>query len=135
MATKKLSYYENKLRSMIKERRQIDEVEPWLEAQLEAAAMNWQMVAKLHDELCKGQMLSYENGSSGQTKAVANPLLVAYKEAMRTHIMHMEALGLNFKTLPKKMTEPTSKNGVDADDPMIKFYQGLMDASNVHLDD
>ncbi len=135
MATKKLSYYENKLRSMIKERRQIDEVEPWLEAQLEAAAMNWQIMSKLHDELANGELMKYENGSMGQTKAVANPLLTMYKELQRTHIMHMEAMGLNFKTLPKKMTEPTSKNGVDADDPMIKFYQGLMDASNVHLDD
>ena len=47
MAKKKLSYYENKLREMVKQRRGIDEVEPWLEAQLEAAAMNWQMVANL----------------------------------------------------------------------------------------
>lgn len=122
---KQLNDYEKRLREMIMQRRNIDEVEPWLEAQLEAAAMNWQMVAKLHDELCAGKMLSYENGSTGQTKAVANPLLVAYKEAMRTHIMHMEALGLNFKTLPKKMTESGAKGGTDADDPLIEFYRGI----------
>ena len=121
---KQLNDYEKRLREMIMQRRNIDEVEPWLEAQLEAAAMNWQMVAKLHDELCKGQMLSYENGSSGQTKAVANPLLTMYKEMQRTHIMHMEALGLNFKTLPKKMTESGAKNGVEEDDPLIAYLRG-----------
>ena len=121
---KQLADYEKRLREMIMQRRNIDEVEPWLEAQLEAAAMNWQMVAKLHDELCEGQMLSYENGSTGQTKAVANPLLTMYKEMQRTHIMHMEALGLNFKTLPKKMTESGAKHGVESDDPIVEFLQG-----------
>jgi hypothetical protein len=109
---------------MIKERRKIDEVEPWLEAQLEAAAMNWQMVAKLHDELESNILLSYENGSQGQTKAVANPLLTMYKEMQRTHILHMEALGLNYKTLPSKMKESVSN--VSEDDPLVKFYEGFM---------
>lgn len=122
---KQLSVYEDRLREMIKRRRNIDEVEPWLEAQLEAAAMNWQMVAKLHEELNKGQLMSYENGSSGQTKAVANPLLTMYKEVQRTHIMHMEALGLNFKTLPAKMTESGAKGGTDADDPLLEYYRGM----------
>ena len=121
---KQLNVYEDRLREMIKRRRNIDEVEPWLEAQLEAAAMNWQMVAKLHEELNKSQLLSYENGSSGQTKAVANPLLTMYKEVQRTHIMHMEALGLNFKTLPAKMTESGAKNGVEEDDPLIAYLRG-----------
>ena len=124
MTKKKLSYYENRLRSMIKERRKIDEVEPWLEAQLEAAAMNWQMVAKLHDELESNILLSYENGSQGQTKAVANPLLTMYKEMQGTHILHMEALGLNYKTLPSKMKESVSN--VSEDDPLVKFYEGFM---------
>ena len=121
---KQLNVYEDRLREMIKRRRNIDEVEPWLEAQLEAAAMNWQMVAKLHEELNKSQLLSYENGSSGQTKAVANPLLTMYKEVQRTHIMHMEALGLNFKTLPAKMTESGAKNGIEEGDPIVEFLQG-----------
>ena len=100
---KQLIDYEKRLREMIMQRRNIDVVEPWLEAQLEAAAMNWQMVAKLHDELCKGQMLSYENGSSGQTKAVANPLLTMYKEMQRTS---------------------GAKNGVEEDDPLIAYLRG-----------
>lgn len=112
---KKLEYYENRLRSMIKERRSISDVEPWLEAQIEGASMNWQMMVNLHEEIMKGQLISYENGSSGQTKSIVNPLLTMYKELQRTHILHLEALGLNFKTLPKKMTEPTSKGGEKGD--------------------
>ena len=119
---------------MIMQRRNIDGVEPWLEAQLEAAAMNWQMVAKLHDELCKGQMLSYENGSSGQTKAVANPLLTMYKELQRTHVLNMEALGLNFRTLPKKMTESGAKHGTESDDPLTELLRGIKDNIDVPND-
>lgn len=131
---KQLIDYEKRLREMVMQRRNIDDVEPWLEAQLEAAAMNWQMVAKLHEELCKGQMLSYENGSTGQTKAVANPLLVAYKEAMRTHVLNMEALGLNFRTLPKKMTESGAKHGVESDDPLTELLRGIKDNIDVPND-
>ena len=125
---KQLNVYEDRLREMIKRRRNIDEVEPWLEAQLEAAAMNWQMVAKLHEELNKSQLLSYENGSSGQTKAVANPLLTMYKEVQRTHIMHMEALGLNFKTLPAKMTESGAKNGIEEGDSLLTYLRGIKES-------
>lgn len=124
MAKKTVAYYENKLREMIKQRRRIEDVEPWLEAQLTAAAMNWQMVDMVHDELCNGKLMSYENGSTGQTKAVANPLLTSYKELQRTHILHMRALGLNFETLPKKMTESGAKNGVEEDDPLIAYLRG-----------
>lgn len=125
---KQLNVYEDRLREMIKRRRNIDEVEPWLEAQLEAAAMNWQMVAKLHEELNKSQLLSYENGSSGQTKAVANPLLTMYKEMQRTHIMHMEALGLNFKTLPAKMTESGAKNGIEEGDSLLTYLRVIKES-------
>ena len=65
------------------------------------------------------------DGGSGQTKAVANPLLTMYKEVQRTHIMHMEALGLNFKILPAKMTESGARGGVDVDDPLIEYYRGM----------
>ena len=121
---RKLEYYENRLRSMIKERRSISDVEPWLEAQVEGCAMNWQMMVNLHEEIMKGQLISYENGSSGQTKSIVNPLLSMYKELQRTHILHLEALGLNFKTLPKKMTESASKGG-DENDPLIEYYMGM----------
>ena len=124
MSKKKLSYYENRLRAMIKERRKVDELESWIEAQVEAAAMNWQMMANLHDEILKGDFVKYEKGSMGQSKMVVNPLLSTYRDVQRTHILHLEALGLNFKTQPKKMTE-SGAIGVNEDDPMVQFFKGI----------
>ena len=124
MSKKKLSYYEGRLRSMIKERRKVDELESWIEAQVEAAAMNWQMMANLHDEILKGDFVTFEKGSMGQSKMVVNPLLSTYRDVQRTHILHLEALGLNFKTQPKKMTE-SGAIGADEDDPLTQFLKGI----------
>lgn len=124
MAKKKLSYYEGRLRAMIKERRKVDELESWIEAQVEAAAMNWQMMANLHDEILKGDFVTFEKGSMGQSKMVVNPLLSTYRDVQRTHILHLEALGLNFKTQPKKMTE-SGAIGADEDDPLTQFFKGI----------
>lgn len=126
MANKKLEYYESKLRQMIMQRRKVDEVEAWLEAAITASAMNWMMLEKLHEELMKGELISFESGSQGQHKKIANPLLVAYKECQRSHILNMEALGLNYKIQPAKMREKVS-NAPDEDDPLIKFYKETMD--------
>ena len=124
MSKKKLSYYENRLRAMIKERRKVDELESWIEAQVEAAAMNWQMMTNLHDEILKGDFVTFEKGSMGQSKMVVNPLLSTYRDVQRTHILHLEALGLNFKTQPKKMTE-SGAIGADEDDPLTQFLKGI----------
>lgn len=126
MTKKKLSYYENRLRAMIKERRKVDELESWIEAQVEAAAMNWQMMTNLHDEILKSDFVQYEKGSMGQSKMVVNPLLSTYRDVQRTHILHLEALGLNFKTQPKKMTE-SGAIGVNEDDPMVQFIKDVHD--------
>ena len=80
MAKKSISYYEKKLRQMIKERRKVDNVESWIEAQIEAAAMNWQMMVSLHDEIINGKFVSLEHGSMGQTKTIVNPLLSTYRD-------------------------------------------------------
>lgn len=125
MTKKSISYYEKKLRQMIKERRKVDNVESWIEAQIEAAAMNWQMMVSLHDEIINGKFVSLEHGSMGQTKTIVNPLLSTYRDVQRTHILHLEALGLNFKTQPKKMTE-SGAVGSDDDYPLAKYYKGIM---------
>ena len=127
MAKKSITYYEKKLRQMIKERRKVDNVESWIEAQIEAAAMNWQMMVSLHDEIINGKFVSLEHGSTGQTKTIVNPLLSTYRDVQRTHILHLEALGLNFKTQPTKMTE-SGAVGSDDDDPLVnlvKYYKGM----------
>ena len=60
-------------------------------------------------------------GSMGQTKLDAHPLLGHYDKLQRTLIQQYEALGLNFRTTPSKVTENTKK-GVDESDPMVTFY-------------
>lgn len=129
MAKRKLEYYEKRLREMVKERRQIDNVEPWLEAQIEGAAMNWQMMVNLHDEIGKGQLVSYANGSAGQTKTIIHPLLAMYRDLQRNHAMNLEALGLNFKTMPSKMTESATKGG-DKHDSLMALLEGINDSLN-----
>lgn len=120
---KRTDYYERKLRDMIRERRQVDDVESWLEGQIHAAAMNWQMMEKVHEAIMDGDLTSLETGSQGQVKTIVNPLLPMYKELQRTMLLHYEALGLNFKSAPKKMTETATKSGSeDNDDPMAEAY-------------
>ena len=43
----------------------------------------------------------------------------------RTLIQQYEALGLNFRTTPSKVIEPTKK-GVDESDPMMTFYNNAV---------
>ena len=120
---RRTDYYERKLRKMIIERRQVDDVEPWMEGQIHAAAMNWQMMEKVHETIMDGDLTSLETGSQGQVKTIVNPLLPMYKELQRTMLLHYEALGLNFKTAPKKMTETATKSGQEEnDDPMAQAY-------------
>jgi hypothetical protein len=41
----------------------------------------------------------------------------------RTLMLQFEALGLNYKTTPSKVTDNTKK-GMDDDDPMANYYKG-----------
>ena len=120
---RRTDFYERKLRKMIQERRQVDDVESWLEGQIHAAAMNWQMMEKVHEEIMDGDLTIVADGSMGQSKTIVNPLLPMYKELQRTMLLHYEALGLNFKAAPKKMTETATKSGQEEnDDPMAAAY-------------
>ena len=120
---RRTDFYERKLRKMIQERRQVDDVESWLEGQIHAAAMNWQMMEKVHEKIMDGDLTIVADGSMGQSKTIVNPLLPMYKELQRTMLLHYEALGLNFKSAPKKMTEAATKSGTeDKDDPMAAAY-------------
>lgn len=123
---KDVGYYERKLRKMICQRRNVEEVEPWLDGQIHAAAMNWQMLEKVHEQIMdEDELVMPVTGSMSQTKYVVTPLLPMYKELQRTMLLHYEALGLNFKTAPKKMTENASKGGVSADDPLSTFFESV----------
>ena len=113
--------YFNTLKRMIEERTGA-KFDVFLTPNVEAAAQCWQMVDKIHSELMEGDMTSLEVGSMGQQKTIINPLLPVYNQMHRTLLEHFEALGLNFRSTPSKMTENT-KRGVDDTDPMVEFYR------------
>jgi len=114
-----INYYKRILKKMIEKRN--GQYEEWLEPQLHAAAMCWQMLEKVQDELMAGKLVEPKIGSKDQWYNEVNPLMPTYKELQRTIIQHYEALGLNFKTTPSKIKEDT-KRGVDEKDPMAGFY-------------
>lgn len=114
------SYY-NTLVKMI-EKRTGAEFDIFLTPNVETAAKCWQMLDKMHEELIAGDMTSLEVGSMGQQKTIIHPLIPAYNQLHRTMLEHFEALGLNFRSTPSKMTENT-KRGLDADDPMAEYYK------------
>lgn len=120
MSKKTTKSYFNTLKAMI-EQRTGAAFDVFLTPNVDAAAKCWQMVDKIHAELMAADMTSLEVGSMGQQKTIINPLLPVYNQMHRTLLGHFEALGLNFRSTPSKMTE-NPKRGVDAEDPMVKFY-------------
>ena len=105
---KNVKYYERILKKRIEMRNgQFDE---WLEPQLHAAAMCWQMLEKVQEEIIGGRLVTEREGSKEQKYAEVNPLLPTYKELQRTMTLHYEALGLNYKTTPSKVKEDTKRD-------------------------
>lgn len=130
---KKSSKYVSELKEMIKSRIGTD-CEPWLLPQLRTTAMNMAMLDKVQDELESGSLTVIEDGSQGQQKMSAHPLLSTYKDLQRTLLLQFEALGLNYKTTPSKVKEDTKK-GVDENDPLsqalLSTKQAIDDISDV----
>ena len=125
MAKQKTAHtYELELRKMI-EYRTDAKMEPWLKPQVRATAMNEVMLDKIQDELTNGKrkLADWNDGSTGQMKFEAHPLLPHYDKLQRTLLMQFEALGLNYSTTPSKVKEDT-KRGVDETDPMAEYYKG-----------
>ena len=116
MAKQKTAHaYELELRKMI-ESRTGAKMELWLMPQVRATAMNEVMLDQIQDELCNGtrKLADWGDGSTGQMKFEAHPLLPHYDKLQRTLLMQFEALGLNYSTTPSKVKEDTKK-GVDAE--------------------
>ena len=107
--------YELELRKMI-ENRTGAKMELWLMPQVRATAMNEVMLDQIQDELTNGtrKLADWGDGSTGQMKFEAHPLLPHYDKLQRTLLMQFEALGLNYSTTPSKVKEDT-KRGVDAE--------------------
>ena len=119
---KNVKYYERILKKRVEVRTGAP-FEEWLEPQLHAAAMCWQMLEKVHEELMDGDLVKPEQGSKEQWTDKVNPLVPTYKELQRTLIQHYEALGLNYKAKPDRIKED-AKKGVDEEDPMANYYRG-----------
>lgn len=124
MAKKKTAHaYELELRKMIKSRTGAD-MEPWLLPQVRATADNMVMLDKVQAELLyTSALVKTVPGSMGQYKDEVTPLLPYYDKMQRTLMLQFEALGLNYKTTPSKVTDNTKK-GVDEEDPMANYYKG-----------
>ena len=107
--------YELELRKMI-EARTGAKMELWLMPQVRATARNEVMLDQIQDELVNGpkKLADWGDGSTGQMKFEAHPLLSHYDKLQRTLLMQFEALGLNYSTTPSKVKEDTKK-GVDAE--------------------
>lgn len=107
--------YELELRKMV-ESRTGAKMEMWLTPQVRATAMNEAMLDKIQDELVNSpkKLADWNDGSTGQMKFEAHPLLPHYDKLQRTLLMQFEALGLNYSTTPSKVKEDT-KRGVDAE--------------------
>jgi hypothetical protein len=124
MAKKKTAHaYELELRKMIKSRTGAD-MEPWLLPQVRATADNMVMLDKVQAELLDtSALVKTVPGSMGQYKDEVTPLLPYYDKMQRTLMLQFEALGLNYKTTPSKVTDNTKKGG-DDDDPLVQYYKG-----------
>lgn len=120
-----LRWYESQLTQMIKYRRNVEEVDPWLKVPIHTAAMCWQMMEKTHNDLMTGDLTLLESGSMGQVKTVVNPLLASYKELQRTMLLHYKAIGLSFDVDPERMTKNATKDGREDNDPMEAYMKSL----------
>lgn len=127
---KKVTYYERILKKRVEMRTGTD-FEEWLEPQLHAAALCWQMLEKVHEELMNGKLVDLVQGSKDQWKNEVNPLMPAYKELQRTLIQHYEALGLNYRATPSKIKEDTKK-GIDTE---REGLSGVINQAKQRLDD
>lgn len=132
MAKQKTAHaYELELRKMI-ESRTGAKMELWLLPQVRATAMNEVMLDRIQEELTNGRrdLAAWGDGSTGQMKFEAHPLLPHYDKLQRTLLMQFEALGLNYSTTPSKVKEDT-KRGVDAErDGLMSRISEVRDTMN-----
>lgn len=114
--------YEETLKRMLAER--TGGFPRFLGPSIDITAKTWEMFDKVHAELMDMVSLTKEmKGSKEQTKEEVTPLLSYYIQLQKLLLVNFEALGLNFKTSPKKMTEPTEICAKG--DPIDQMLEGL----------
>jgi hypothetical protein len=109
-----IKLFEAELKKLIKERTGRD-YEVWLLPQIRSTAKNEYILDKVTEELDNSDLTTIGIGSTGQQKTEVNPLLPYFDKLNRTLIAQFEALGLNYNTTPKKVTENTKQGGTDTD--------------------
>lgn len=115
--------YENLLIAMI-EKRTGAEFDMFLLPQVTTCAQTWMMLNRVHRDLMKeSSLVEFVSGSMMQQKQEVNPLLPYYLKLQAELRLQFEALGLNYRVQPNKITEPTKK-GIDEEDPMKTYYEG-----------
>ena len=108
--------YELELRKMI-ESRTGAKMELWLLPQVRATAMNQVMLDQIQEELTNGtrKLADWGDGSTGQMKFEAHPLLAHYDKLQRTLIQQFQALSLNYNATPSKINENVKAGGEEHD--------------------
>lgn len=106
--------YEAELKKLIKERTGRD-YDIWLLPQIRSTAKNEHMLDKVDEEMDSADLATIGIGSTGQQKTEVNPLLPYFDKLNVTLIKQFAALGLNYLTTPKKITENTKQGGTDTD--------------------
>lgn len=100
-----MTNYEETIKNAVMER--TGSLPSWLIPSIAIAAKNWEMFDHLHEALMEDNPVVKEEGSKNQEKTLPHPLLTPYNNMQRTLLQHFEALGLNYRTTPSKITEPT----------------------------
>ena len=107
--------YISELKRMIKQRTGA-ECEPWLIPQVRATAQTLVLLDKVTAEIeAADDLVQLVPGSQGQMKTEVNPLLPYFDKLQARLLLQYEALGLNYNTTPRKVTENTKRGGEETD--------------------
>lgn len=117
-----LGGYENLLIKMIC-KRTCSEFDEFLLPQVCTCAQTWMMLNKVHKALMdEKNLVDLATGSKKQQVEKVNPLLAYYLKLQAELRLQFEALGLNYRVTPSKITD-TTKKGVDENDPLVEFFK------------
>ena len=98
------------------EKRTGAEFDEFLLPQVQTTAQCWMMTNRVHKELMKERdFIRLVDGSMGQQKQEVNPLLPYYLKLQGELRLQFEALGLNYRATPSKITENTKQGGEEHD--------------------
>lgn len=122
MARKKsLKWYADELKVRVEERTG-KAFENFLNPQLTAAASMMRMIDRIDYEIDKQDLIIPMEGSGGQAKMIANPLIPEYQRCQRVLTAQLTALGLTYNATPRKITDSTKDSDVKKQDEIDKMY-------------